>query len=166
MSSTVQTSSKLLSLIDKWADSCIKSSALVSEIIKQAAAEGLSASDCRELLESALKKRGLKERQIRNLIPAEFKRGYDTVRQESQSAMIAESENSTSNDEDIAKLKEQFQQMQSEVRQLRNLLHPFKAGTRIEIKGNIIPLILEIDPLSRKVLHAQVNETEARRLNS
>lgn len=159
---TVQASKELLSLAEDWADSRIKSADLVPKMIAQAEKEGLAASDCRELLETLLKRRGLSDGHIRRLIPEEFKRTYS---RDSESRNMRDVEHSAKNEEDISKLQEQFEAVKSEVKELRSLLVPFKTGTVIEFRGNRLPLIIEVDPQSRKVLYVEVNETEARRIN-
>lgn len=162
---TVQASKELLGLIDQWADALIKPVAIVPKIVAEATAQGLAAGDCRELMESALSKRGLKKRQIYKLIPDEFKRIYINDENNATSAPSAHVEDSSTNTEDIAKLKAHFEAIQSEVKQLRFLLRPFKTATRIEIRGQTVPVILEIDPQSQRVLSAEINEAEARRLS-
>jgi hypothetical protein len=64
---------ELVQLIDEWADSFVKSRQLVLTIIEQAQKEDISSFQLRIMIEFALKKRGLKERQIRNLMPSELR---------------------------------------------------------------------------------------------
>lgn len=64
---------ELVNLINEWADSFIKSRQLVIQIIEQSQRDGLSSIELRMLLEFALKKRGLSDRQIRRLLPSELK---------------------------------------------------------------------------------------------
>lgn len=66
-------SRKLQNLIETWADSYVNSTELVEKIVKQAEEEEVGKKELRLLIEGSLKKRGLKEREIRRLIPADLK---------------------------------------------------------------------------------------------
>lgn len=66
-------SPELLSLVNEWADSYIKSTDLPVKILEAAEAEGLSKGQIRKIVEEVLVKRGLSERRIREVLPTELK---------------------------------------------------------------------------------------------
>lgn len=72
----VVASPKLMKLIESWVSAYVTSSELVEQILKQAQSEQVPKEELRSLVETALKKRGLKDRQIRSVLPSELKRTY------------------------------------------------------------------------------------------
>ena len=63
----------LIDLIEKWADSYMKSMEVAVKIIRLGEETGIDKLQIRELIEAALLRRGLSERRIREIIPRELK---------------------------------------------------------------------------------------------
>lgn len=63
-----------------------------------------------------------------------------------------------------AKLEERVEALSKEVQMLSRVAQPFKTATRVEIRGQEIPIILEVDPRSKRILHAEIDEQKAKRL--
>lgn len=72
-SSLVQASTTLLNLVESWADTYLNSSELVKKILIQAHEEDISNDKLRTIIEQALTKKGLSDRQIRRALPDELK---------------------------------------------------------------------------------------------
>jgi hypothetical protein len=108
-------SSHFLSLVDEWADSYIKSVELPAKIIEEAKKEDLEDKVVREAIESALKKRGLSTRRIRQLIPDELKdqskisTRFKELRDAAQSAAAEDYDES----EDSKELNKQMEEVES-----------------------------------------------------
>ncbi len=66
-------SSKLLGLVNDWADAYITSVDLPYKIQTMALSEGLTQKEIRDLVVVALSKRGLSDRRIRQVLPTELK---------------------------------------------------------------------------------------------
>jgi len=70
---TKQPSQELTEMVNDWADGYIKSTELPIKILEAAEKEGLSKQEIRKIVEDALLKRGLSDRRIREVLPAELK---------------------------------------------------------------------------------------------
>jgi hypothetical protein len=66
-------SPKLLGMVNDWADAYIKSVDLPDKIATLALSEGLTQKEIRDLVVTALSRRGLSDRRIRQVLPAELK---------------------------------------------------------------------------------------------
>jgi len=71
-------SKEFLALVDKWADSYVKSKELPTRIMALARKEGLSDHVVRREIESALRARQVSEAYILKVMPAQLKRHYET----------------------------------------------------------------------------------------
>ena len=67
-------------MVDKWADSYVKSKELPTRIMALAKKEGLSDDRVRREIESALRARDVSEGYIRQVMPAQLKRQYPSER--------------------------------------------------------------------------------------
>lgn len=75
----IEISATLQQLVDAFADSYFKSGEIAAKILEQAQLEGLSKEQTRELVISALKKRGLADRTIRAALPANLKDSHARI---------------------------------------------------------------------------------------
>jgi len=72
-SKNLNASEELKNLIEQWANTYMKSSELVNKILEKAKEEDVSTLILRDLIEYALRKRGLSESRIRRLVPPELR---------------------------------------------------------------------------------------------
>lgn len=73
---TIVISKDLADMIEAFAASYISSGELIQKIVEQAEKENIPKEKLREIIEEALKKRQLSDRQIRRAMPAALKRSY------------------------------------------------------------------------------------------
>ena len=100
-------SPELLSLVNEWADSYIKSTELPVKILEAAQAEGLNKQQIRKIVEDVLVKRGLSERRIREVLPSELKDMTKTNIRNSNAALSAASPEQAE-DDDVEFLKKRL----------------------------------------------------------
>lgn len=65
---------------------------------------------------------------------------------------------------DAAKLTEKLDALQKQVNMLERVTSPFKAGTRVEVNGHMLVLLVEVDPRTKRI-RAEVDEPATRRAN-
>jgi hypothetical protein len=75
-SENLNASTELQDLIEEWITNFTKSSELVKAILEQAEKEGIDKITLRTLIAAALKRSGLKDRRIREILPKELKLEY------------------------------------------------------------------------------------------
>lgn len=81
-------SPNFINMVEEWADSYIKSVELPPKIIEAAKKEQLSPKTVRETIENVLRHRGLSERRIAQLIPAELKNPLKITKKPASSAAL------------------------------------------------------------------------------
>ncbi len=136
-------SEELMSLVNNWADGYIKSVELPIKILEIGERDGLTKHEIRKVVEDALTTRGLSERRIRQVLPAELKDETKIHPRQSIAAVVDDYPTVEPDDKPIGKkieevvdVVEENRALRTQVQQLREVVAKRAVDTADTVETN------------------------------
>lgn len=165
----IHISTVLRKMLEQLIDTTVKNRDLAEKVYKQAKKEGLSDRDLRTVMHVFLNKRGLSERQVMRLMPDSLKLSHRVAA--GRKGGLANRQSATpalpeSPDQPASDISAGVADLQAQIDHLQEQLKPFSTTMLLEIRQELVPVNLRVDPISREVLSASVDLKRARELNT